>query len=63
MQPDEGVGLQPVAPGTVATVDQDHPRVGGVLDERVREAHAEGAGTDDEVVGLEGGSHRSRLDL
>ena len=62
VQPDEGVGLQPVPADAVATVDQRDARV-GVVDQRVGERHPDGAGADHEVVGLEGASHGSTLDL
>ena len=58
VQPDERVGLEPVAADAVAAVDQGHAYV-GVVDQRVGERHAHGAGADHEVVGLDGARHGS----
>ena len=52
MQPDEGIGLEPVATDPVATVDECDARV-GVVDQRIGERHAAGPGADHEVVGLD----------
>ena len=48
----ERIGVVPVTAGGVATVDEGDVDV-GVIDQGVGERHAHGAGTDDEVVGLE----------
>ena len=58
MQPDERVGVEPVPADAVAAVDDRHARV-GVVDQRVRERHAHGAGPHDEVVGFDGARHGS----
>ncbi len=56
MQPDEGIGVQPVPTDPVAPIDQGHPHL-GVVDQRVGERHAHGAGTHHEVVGLDHAGH------
>jgi hypothetical protein len=56
VQPDERVGVEPVAADTVSAVDQRHPDV-GVVDQRVGERHAHGAGTHDQVVGIDRPGH------
>ena len=57
VQLDERVRLEPVAADAVPAVDQRHPYVGRVVDQRVRERHPHGAGPDHEVVGLDAAGH------
>ena len=56
VQPHERIGLAPVAPDTLPAVDERDPDV-GVVDQRVGERHAGGAGPDHQVVGLHGVRH------
>jgi hypothetical protein len=53
VEANEGVGIEPVAAGAVATVDEGDVDV-SVVDERVDESEASGTGANDEVVGLNG---------
>ena len=57
MQLDERVRLEPVPADAVPTVDERHPHVGGVVDQRIRERHPHGAGPDNEIVGLDPAGH------
>jgi hypothetical protein len=56
VQPDEGVGVQPVPTDTVPSVDHDDLDV-RVVDQGVRERHPRGSCADDDVVGLQDRSH------
>ena len=58
MQAHERVGLEPVAPDTVAAVDEGDAHV-GVVDQGVGERHAHGPGPDHEVVGLDSARHEA----
>ncbi|HLV03718.1 MAG TPA: hypothetical protein VKY79_03955, partial [Actinomycetaceae bacterium] len=49
MEPDEGVGLEPVPAVGVAAVDEGDVDV-GVVDQGVGERHPHGTGADDDVV-------------
>lgn len=56
VQPDEGIGVAPVAADGGTPVDERHAEV-AVVQHRVGERHAGGPRADHEVVGLRGPRH------
>ena len=50
MEPDEGVGVVPVAAGLVSDVHNDRLQPPGVPDELVQEAHPHDPRTHDQIV-------------
>ena len=60
VQPDEGVGLQPVAAHAVPPVDQRHAGI-GVVDERIGEGHPHGSRAHHEVVDVQRARHGSTV--
>ena len=57
VQPDEGVGREPVPARTFTSIDERDPDVAAVVGERVGEGHAHGPGTDDQVVDVQDARH------
>ena len=58
VQADEGIGVEPVPADAVPAVDDRHAHV-GVVDQRIRERHARGAGPHHEIVGFDSACHWS----
>jgi hypothetical protein len=58
VQADEGICLEPVTAHAVAAIDHRHPHL-SVVDQRIGERHAGGAGTHHEIVNFHAARHGS----